>query len=677
MKKVELLSPAGDFECLKAAINNGADAVYIGGTSFSARNFAKNFTLEEIKEAVRYAHLRNAKIYIAINTLLNDKEIDEAYELVKKYYEYNVDALIIQDLGLFYRIRKDFPDFELHASTQMHIHNVKGIINAKKLGFNRVIVPRESSLDNLKEFCKHDIDIECFVHGAICISYSGQCLMSSFTKDRSANRGECAQCCRLKYYYSDNKRIIKSKTEYLLSTKDMMLLKQIPDLIGAGVSSFKIEGRLKSPSYVAYVTRIYREAIDSYYDNKTYNLTKDSFIKLKTIFNREYTDYYLIRDEYDLLNNNRPNHIGVEVGHVIKQNGSFVDVKLKNDLKLHDSIRILNKNIDYGTEIFELFQNNAKTEFAKTGSIVTLKAKGSFEYGDVVLKTGDKDLESKILNYDLVKNCINLKTIIKPNQNIVVECTIDDSKFIFKSDVLAEVAKNYPLDIKTIIDCFNKTDEHPYLINNFDIEYSDCYINIKTLNEVRRAFYNQLDSNILNKFNRHLNEYHAVSNNSLDVISNSIDHLKLDRNSISPIVNNESEYSKYEVISDFGGLFENKKVSNYSLSVYNSYAYEFLLKLGFEKIILSVELKNNDIDYLIQSFYKRNNISIRPYVITKGSISLMNIFGNPFDTKYHVITDKKNTYDIIRHDSYTSLSTNIERYNDIKYSNVFNDVIIK
>ncbi|MDD5792981.1 MAG: U32 family peptidase, partial [Erysipelotrichaceae bacterium] len=206
MKKIELLAPAGNMQAFHSAIDNGADAIYLGGKSFSARAFAGNFSEEEIKDCVEYAHLRNVKIYVALNTLLNEYELENAIKQAHYYHDINVDALIIQDLGLYYRITREIPDMEIHASTQMHIHNIQGVINAKKMGFKRVVVARESTQEFISEACKEDIEIEIFAHGAICASYSGQCLISSFSKNRSANKGMCAQCCRLKYKLLDKNK---------------------------------------------------------------------------------------------------------------------------------------------------------------------------------------------------------------------------------------------------------------------------------------------------------------------------------------------------------------------------------------------------------------------------------------------------------------------------------------
>ena len=683
MKKVELLSPAGDFECLKAAINNGADAVYIGGANFSARNSAKNFDLNEVEEAVKYAHLRNAKVYLAINTLLTDEELDNAFDLAKKYYELKVDALIIQDLGLYYRVKKELPDFDLHASTQMHIHNLQGVRNAKELGFSRVIVARESSLENIKKFCKENIEIECFIHGALCVSYSGQCLLSAFTKDRSANRGECAQCCRLKYHYKESDKIYNSQTEYLLSPKDMMLLKDIPNLIEAGVTSFKIEGRLKSPSYVAYVTKIYKNAIDAYYNDKSFNLSNTEMDNLKILFNRGYSNSYLINNNNELFNNIRPNNMGVEIGNVVSSANGITQIKLKKSLKLHDAIRILNSNEDYGTELFELYINNNRVESAKSGELISIKTNKTFNKNDLVLKTADLNLEKEILDYHKITRDIHINMICMPDTNFSIACNIDDYKFEYTNEYKPEKPINYPINKELLIKQFNKLNDHPYKIKTFNIDFKDCFINIKQINEIRRDFYSKLDDYLLNKFKRKvkiinykLNEdYRALDEIKEVNITNSRYHDFV----LNPLINTNSVYKdNNNIVSEFGGLLlEGNKIGFYTLNIFNSYAYEFILKLGFSNIILSVELNDDQIMKLIDSFSKRNYKKIIPYVLKSGPINLMNIYKNPFDKKFNYITDGKYTYKITRNNEYSTLSLPYENLMTHKSSNLYNFVNIK
>lgn len=254
-KKVELLAPAGDYECFLAAINAGADAIYLAGDKFGARAYAKNFNNEEIIEAINYAHLFNRKVYITLNTVIKEDEFYELYDYVYPLINAGVDGFIVQDIGVITYLRKRFPLVHVHASTQMAVTDKEGLCFLKKMGIKRVVLARELSLSEIKGIHEYDdMELECFIHGALCYCYSGKCLMSSFIGGRSGNRGRCAQPCRLPY-----------NDEYILSAKDIYTLDIIPDLINAGIASFKIEGRMKSPDYVATVTGIYRKYIDLYY----------------------------------------------------------------------------------------------------------------------------------------------------------------------------------------------------------------------------------------------------------------------------------------------------------------------------------------------------------------------------------------------------------------------------
>ena len=226
-RKIELLAPAGNMDALKAAVTGGCDAVYLGGTLFSARAFAGNFNHEELIEAVRYCHVRGVCVYVTLNTLLFETEVENAMKEVEFLYEHDVDALLVQDLGLFRLVRQCFPDFPVHCSTQMHIHNLSGVRMMQKLGAERVVLARETPLELIRECCREDIDIEVFVYGALCISYSGQCLMSESLKNRSGNRGMCAQCCRLKYFEDDVPEGKSGQGDYLLSPKDLNVIDRL------------------------------------------------------------------------------------------------------------------------------------------------------------------------------------------------------------------------------------------------------------------------------------------------------------------------------------------------------------------------------------------------------------------------------------------------------------------
>lgn len=646
MAKVELMSPAGSFDALKAAVNYGADAVYLGGTNFSARAFANNFNHEELIEAVKYCHLRGVKVYVTLNTLLNDIELENALNEAKFYYKNNVDALIIQDLGLFYRIKQEIPDFQLIASTQMHIHNVSGVRNAKELGFKRVVLARESSLGLVREACKEDIEIECFIHGAICVSYSGQCLMSSVTKNRSANKGMCAQCCRLKYQLIDkntNKKI-NTNTDYLLSPKDMYLLEDIPDLIEAGVSSFKIEGRLKSPAYVGLVTKIYREAIDAYYDGKKYVIDKSRFNELLKVFNRGFSNTYLKDDNNNLFGNIRPNHLGKEIGKVIKVANNKCYIELSDTINQFDGIRIINDKEDIGKILNVLSINDKYDSSAKANEIINIEIDGVVKVGDKVVKTLDYKLEDDIVHYDLKKRPISINASFKVNKPIRIEAKLNDLVFNYEYSIDLDLAKNKPLSKEELFEQFSKTNESPFELKELNSDIDNVFIVKSKLNEIRRDFYAKFEEYILNSFNRprikelNLKQFNIVNSDEflIEKYDNNLSLLK------DPVINQKGTYKHPEVCSEFGHILSNEaKIAYYTMNVYNSYAYEFLSRLGFEKIILSTELSENEINLLIKGFVERNHIEIKPYILIFGKRTLMYLKRNPF-IKY--INNNENVY---------------------------------
>ncbi len=285
MSKIELLSPAGDLECLKVAVQTGANAVYFGAEEFNARVNSRNFNKQELVEAIEYAKLRGVKTHLTLNILIKNNEFEDALKLIEFVYNAGIDAVIIQDLGLAKKVIELFPDLEVHSSTQMTIYNLDGAKKIKELGFSRCVLARELTINEIENICKNtNIDIEVFIHGALCISYSGQCLMSSMIGGRSGNRGKCAGTCRLPYTLLKDGR--EQEKGYLLSSKDVCTLDIIPELINSGVKSFKIEGRMKSKEYVGIVTSIYRKYIDLVENGEEYIVDEKDREKLMQIFNR-------------------------------------------------------------------------------------------------------------------------------------------------------------------------------------------------------------------------------------------------------------------------------------------------------------------------------------------------------------------------------------------------------
>lgn len=302
-KKVELLAPAGGVEQFIAAVENGADAIYLGGRSFNARMKAGNFDDAMLVKAVDFAHKRGVDVHVAMNILLRDDELRDALEYVTFLYETGVDALIVQDLGLASLIYKNLPDFPLHLSTQGTVHSLDGVKAAERMGFRRVVLSRELSCEETKFICANtETEIETFVHGAICICYSGQCQLSRAFGGRSGNRGECAQPCRLKYNSFDEDVRLMEKGSHALSPKDLSLIDHLGKLVEAGVASLKIEGRMKSPEYVGVVVGIYRKYLDEYYRNGYYEVSAGDRNALEQIFNRGgFTDQYFKGNSDDRL----------------------------------------------------------------------------------------------------------------------------------------------------------------------------------------------------------------------------------------------------------------------------------------------------------------------------------------------------------------------------------------
>ena len=342
---VELLAPAGSREALVAAVENGANAIYLAGNAFGARAYASNFDREALREAIHFAHLRKVAIHVTVNTIVADDEMGPLRDYLRFLYEAGADAVLVQDLGVARVAHETVPDLPLHASTQMSVSSLEGVRALAELGFTRVVLARELSLKEIRHICAHaPVEIETFMHGALCVCYSGQCLMSSMIGGRSGNRGRCAQPCRLPYTLVDEKGqdVLGDKAgSYLLSPRDLSTIDVIPDLIEAGVSSLKIEGRMKRPEYVATVVRTYREAIDTYYAGKGYVVTQEERDDLAQIFNRDFTTAYLEgRPGKAMMSDRRPNNRGLLIGRVTAYDwdARIVTVKLSGRLGLGDQV---------------------------------------------------------------------------------------------------------------------------------------------------------------------------------------------------------------------------------------------------------------------------------------------------------------------------------------------------
>ena len=347
LNKLEILSPAGSSECFYANIHNGCDAVYLGLSKFNARMKAQNFTLENIREYVKYAHKYNVKVYITINTLLNDNDIEDLISMIKSLIDAKVDAFIVQDLGVAHLLKNSFKNIVLHASTQMGIHNLYGAKIAEELGFSRIVLSRETSLADIKEIKQNtNLEIEYFVQGALCVAFSGNCYFSSIEKSASGNEGKCLQLCRLPY--SNN---LTHETAYYLSARDLSLLENLEKLIDAGVTSFKIEGRMRHAGYTATATHIYKSALTLLSTN---SLSKEFINNSENELRISYSRGDYNKNAYLHKSINEPiifsdyqNHIGVKIG-IVTKTSPFKNGLIKATLKLNqpifegDGLKIIN-----------------------------------------------------------------------------------------------------------------------------------------------------------------------------------------------------------------------------------------------------------------------------------------------------------------------------------------------
>ncbi|AFM39240.1 collagenase-like protease [Desulfosporosinus acidiphilus SJ4] len=402
-RPLELLAPAGSFEAFKAAVENGADAVYLGGKSFSARASAANFDMEELRKAVRYAHQRQVKVYLTVNILIADQEFKELMDYLYAVYETGVDAVILQDLGVAALIQAILPEMETHGSTQMTINNTWGVQHLENLGFRRVVLARETSAAEMKTLAENTpLDLEVFVHGALCICYSGQCLMSSFIGGRSGNRGTCAQPCRMTYQLvgQDRKNLLADKNlgEHLLSPKDLKLVEELAELERIGVYSLKVEGRMKRPEYVATVIRLYRQALDriEHQQEDSPLLTDEEHQELLQIFNRDFTKGYLKENPgANLMSYSRPNNRGTRLGRVVGLKGGRLALKLEAVIHTGDGIEFWTGRGREGITVGTIWKDGNQHDEGLPGEIVQIEFSAIAHPGDRVFKTNDVKLMEK------------------------------------------------------------------------------------------------------------------------------------------------------------------------------------------------------------------------------------------------------------------------------------------
>lgn len=513
--RVEILAPAGSMECLKAAIAAGADAVYTGGALFGARAYAHNLTEEELLEAIDYVHLHGRRLYLTVNTLIKDREMEkQMYDYLLPYYRQGLDAVIVQDIGLFRFIRKHFPDLPIHASTQMTLTGVDGAKFLEKEGAQRIVTSRELSMAEVKKIADEtELEIESFVHGALCYCYSGQCLFSSFIGGRSGNRGQCAQPCRLLYRTPEAKR-----SQYLLSLKDICTLELIPEMIESGIYSFKIEGRMKKPEYAAAVAFQYRKYADLYlkyyeecpaeedpaaYAMKKYRVREEDRQMLLDLYNRGgfHTGYYHTQNGREMISLNRPNHAGVPAVKVLAKKGRNVTAKALTDLYPQDIIELPMRK---GREKAD---NYTCKDAVRKGMNVQIPvfADTPFKMDEIWMRTRNSTLidtlREEFVNGKIKERiCGTFRLYPQEKATLTVKCR--DAEITVAGEK-AQEALSQPMSRERIEKQLRKTGNTEFEFSFLKVEIGEkVFLPMQSLNELRREALETLEKVICEKYRR-------------------------------------------------------------------------------------------------------------------------------------------------------------------------------
>ncbi|MBU1145251.1 MAG: U32 family peptidase [Firmicutes bacterium] len=666
MKEIELLAPVGNMDSLIGAINAGADAVYLAGKQFGARRYAENFSEDEIDFIINYAHIRQVKVYVTINTLIYDDEISSLFSFTDFLVDHFVDALIIQDIGIMNEMIQRYPDTDIHASTQVNTFSFDQAKFLKDLGVKRIILARETSIATIKEIKNNlDIELEVFIHGALCVSYSGNCLFSSMNGGRSGNRGECAQPCRQKYQLVKNNENIGDQ-EYLLSNKDLMTIEYISEIINSGVTSLKIEGRMRKSDYVITTVLAYRAAINSHFDSKSSFNIESNIKDLNLVFNRMNTKGYILNENPNNINNSfRPNHIGVEVGVVQSYDRGKTTILLSDRLQVGDGIRILGK-YDTGDRVSKIMKNGVSESVAYRSDIIIIDLAKEVEKDSIVVKTMDLDLVNstkKYLNpnYKLLSLKGKLKALIGSPLSVTIEFQ-NDKPVIFNAEYIVQKALNNSTEKVNIERQMNKLGETPFYFETLSFELDEnIFIPTHILSDLRREVIKSTIEKLIYR-NSRIKKTRLLSKNSnlnLDSFQLSVKVETMDQFLIAISKGIKtiyySEKIKYnflevkstkfvkildrispnlEIISDSENLLiqnlgqlkivkKNMIDSNFFINVTNFYTLKLLHDLQIHSVTLSPELQKHQIEELIDAytkqFYELPNVTVVGY----GKIDLM------------------------------------------------------
>lgn len=587
--RCELLAPAGSYETMLVAFNAGADAVYVGGQKFGARAFAGNFNEEELVKAINYAHMFDKKLYLTVNTLIKEEEFSQLYDYIKPYYEAGLDAVIVQDIGVLKFIAGNFTDLPIHCSTQMTITGEEfGKVLAENKSVTRIVTPRELNLAEIKKmYTVTGLEIESFVHGALCYCYSGQCLLSSIIGARSGNRGRCAQPCRLTFSNAEQ----KVDNKHLLSPKDLCTLEILPEIIETGVYSLKIEGRMKKPEYVASVVAIYRKYIDRYLKNgkKNYKVIQEDIDTLKDIYNRGgFTDgFYKRQNGSEMMTINRPNHCGVKVGNVLDINQNIIKIQTVRDIKKGDILEI-----DSDTEFFAPYD-------IRKGEIFDYKFKQKIRFGNVkeVIRTRNEALINTLLNsymYDekgkirLLKRRVNIDITILKDKNI--EAAMWDNSFSVTTNGNVPLeAKNKPITKDFVVKQLGKLGETCFAADSINVQLDEgLFVTVSELNEIRRSLVELFAEEIKETYRRYVDN-RVNKDNGLNIA----DSLNKDNSLNTNIAYKTIEKSYSDFSNNITVLVSDMKQFETVISIYRgNRIYLEYAQFSLEEIASAVKMGN-------------------------------------------------------------------------------------
>ena len=635
----ELLAPAGNMEALKAAIANGCDAVYLGMQKFGARAYSDNFDMDSFREAVKYAHLRDVKVYVTMNTIVFEDETEDMKKQLTALNDAGADGIIVQDLAVLSYAVKSFPDMEVHCSTQMGIDDTEGALLCKELGCDRVVAAREMSIDKVRERRRNaELPVEIFVHGALCISYSGNCLMSGLIGYRSGNRGRCVGSCRKPYELIDTATGSSLGESYILSTKDLNTIDHIEDM--RGIDSLKIEGRMKEPVYVANVVSKYRAALDG-------SLTAEDRENLDKTFNRTYTRGYIFGEEAcRITNTDRPNNFGYRIGTICGSFNGMYEIRLQKPLNQNDVIRIDHDGEDVLLSVVRLY-DRAGNLISGSDDVCFIRIKEKLSPGDVVYKTKDflynKELESA-LSGEFRRFPLDIRVYAFPGSKLVIDAEGFGLQYLYESPEILQEAVNNPTDRDQIIKQFSRLNDTVFMLGDVQYEEYNAFIPAKLLNSARREIVGALYDMKLNGMERGRNEdspgesisfpqkkpyitASVMTKEQYDAcIRCGIEEVYFD----NIVKRNQNEYKAMEgqlLIGGYGGLYRyrstNPFVTDYSFNVVNSDSCYELHRLGAKRVTLSYELNKKQIRDVIEAYHSRNNGYPALEMIVYGRAPLM------------------------------------------------------